>query len=81
MAPPDGADRLATTYRNNSLLTKSSTPFTICPVKYHLINRPEYAQLQAKLETRMRELVKKAGDPGDTDKIMTYRASRGPKSM
>lgn len=42
----------------------------------NLINKPEYAQLQAKLEKRMRGLMKEAGDPGDTDEIMAYRESR-----
>ena len=46
----------------------------------NLINKPEHAELQAKLEKRMRELMGEAGDPGDTDKIMAYRESRRPKS-
>jgi len=46
----------------------------------NLINKPEHAALQAKLEKRMRELMEEAGDPGDTDKIMAYRESRRPKS-
>ncbi|HUV66255.1 MAG TPA: sulfatase [Sedimentisphaerales bacterium] len=46
----------------------------------NLINKPEHAQLQAKLEKRMRELMKEAGDPGDTDMILAYRESRRPKS-
>ncbi|MBN2131446.1 MAG: sulfatase [Sedimentisphaerales bacterium] len=47
----------------------------------NLIDKPEYAALQAKLEKRMRELMAEAGDPGDTDKIIAYRESRNPKSM
>ena len=43
------------------------------------INKPEHAELQAKLEKRMRQLMAEAGDPGDTDKIMAYRDSRRPK--
>jgi arylsulfatase A-like enzyme len=46
----------------------------------NLINKPEHAELQAQLEKRMRELMKEAGDPGDTDKIMAHRESRRPKS-
>jgi len=45
----------------------------------NLIDKPAYAALQAKLETRMRELMIEAGDPGDTSKIMAYRESRRPK--
>jgi hypothetical protein len=46
----------------------------------NLINKPEHAELQAKLQKRMRELMKEAADPGDTNKIMAYRESRRPKS-
>ena len=45
----------------------------------NLINKPEHAQLQAKLEKRMRELMAEAGDPGDTQEIIDYRESRRPK--
>jgi arylsulfatase A-like enzyme len=45
----------------------------------NLINKPKHTELQAKLEKRMRELMKEAGDPGDTDKILAYRTSRSPK--
>ncbi len=44
----------------------------------NLINKPEYPELQASLEKRMRELMKEAGDPGDTRKIDEYRDSRKP---
>jgi len=44
----------------------------------NLINKPEYAELQAGLEKRMRELMKEAGDSGDTEKILAYRESRRP---
>lgn len=47
----------------------------------NLINKPELAQLQVKLEKRMRELMKDAGDPGDTDKIAAYRESRRIKNQ
>jgi arylsulfatase A-like enzyme len=46
----------------------------------NLINKPEYAELQAKLEKRMRELMVIAGDPGDTQKILAYRESRRPEN-
>ena len=46
----------------------------------NLINQPEYAELQTKLEQRMRELMAEAGDPGDTQTILDYRESRRPKS-
>ena len=46
---------------------------------HNLINRPEYAELQAKLEQRMRELMAEAGDPGDTEEIMAFRESRRPE--
>ncbi len=36
--------------------------------------------LQAKLEKRMRELMKEAGDPGDTQEIIDYRTARRPKN-
>ena len=42
----------------------------------NLINKPGHAELQATLEKRMRELMKKAGD---TDKIMAFRESRKPQ--
>jgi len=42
----------------------------------NLINKQEHAELQARLEKRMRELMKEAGDPGDTDKITAYREAR-----
>ena len=45
----------------------------------NLIHKKEHAALQAGLETRMRELMAEAGDPGDTDKIMAYRESRRPE--
>ena len=48
---------------------------------YHnLISKPEYAELRAKLEKHMHELMKKAGVPGDTNKIMAYRESRRAES-
>jgi arylsulfatase A-like enzyme len=46
----------------------------------NLINKPEHAELQEKLEKRMRELMEDAGDPGDIEKIMAYRTSRDPRS-
>ena len=46
----------------------------------NLIGEPAYAALQARLETRMRELMQEAGDPGDTDQIVAYRESRRPRS-
>jgi arylsulfatase A-like enzyme len=46
---------------------------------HNLINEPEQAELQAKLEQRMRELMAEAGDPGDTQTILDYRESRRPK--
>ncbi len=42
----------------------------------NLVDRPEHAELRDRLEKRMRELMKEAGDPGDTDKIAAYRESR-----
>lgn len=42
----------------------------------NLINQPEHAELQAKLEKRMRELMEEAGDPGDTKTIAEYREQR-----
>ncbi len=47
----------------------------------NLINKPEHAKLQAKLEKRMRDLMKEAADPGDTQKILDYRESRKPENM
>jgi len=44
----------------------------------NLINKPEYASLQAQLEKRMRELMTEARDPGNTQKIMDFRTSRRP---
>jgi len=44
----------------------------------NLIDKPEHAELQARLEKRMRELMEEAGDPGDTEKIAEYRASLRP---
>ena len=44
----------------------------------NLVDKPEYADLRAQLEKRMRELMKEAGDPGDTGKIMAYREARRP---
>ncbi|MFO7821957.1 MAG: sulfatase [Lentisphaeria bacterium] len=46
----------------------------------NLINQPEYAELQHGLEKRMRELMKEAGDSGDTLKIEEYRESRRPRA-
>jgi len=46
----------------------------------NLIGEPAYAALQARLETRMREVMQEAGDPGDTDQIVAYRESRRPRS-
>lgn len=46
----------------------------------NLIDKPEHAQLQARLETRMRELMTEAGDPGDTQEIIDYRTARSPKN-
>jgi arylsulfatase A-like enzyme len=51
-----------------------------CQLK-NLIDKPEHVALQAKLEKRMRELMKEARDPGDTDKILAYREARRPKSV
>lgn len=42
----------------------------------NLIDKPEYAELRKKLERRMRELMADADDPGDTETIAAYRASR-----
>jgi arylsulfatase A-like enzyme len=47
---------------------------------HNLINRPAYAELQAELEQRMRKLMGKAGDPGDTEEILAFRESRRPRS-
>jgi len=44
----------------------------------NLIGKPEHTELQARLEKRMRELMKQAGDPGETEKILAYRESRKP---
>ena len=44
----------------------------------NLINKPEYADIQAEMVKRMRELMEEAGDPGDVEKILTYRESRRP---
>ena len=45
----------------------------------NLINQPEHAALQAKLEKRMHTLMEEAGDPGDVEKIMAYRTSRNSR--
>jgi len=45
----------------------------------NLINKPEHADLQAKLDERMHELMKEAGDPGETEALMAYRQSMRPK--
>ncbi len=42
----------------------------------NLIDNPEYENCRDQLEKRMRELMKEAGDPGDTEKIMAYVAQR-----
>ncbi len=47
----------------------------------NLIDKPEHAKLQARLEKRMRELMTEAGDPGDTQEIIDYRTSRKPRGM
>jgi arylsulfatase A-like enzyme len=47
----------------------------------NLIDKPEHAELQAKLEKRMRELMQEAGDPGDTQKIQDFRESRQPEKQ
>ena len=47
----------------------------------NLIDRPEYADLQAKLHARMRELMADAGDPGDTAAVEAFRESRRPKDI
>ena len=44
----------------------------------NLIGKPEQAAQQQRLEKRMRELMRAAGDPGDTDKILACRESRRP---
>lgn len=44
----------------------------------NLINKPEHAELQEKLEKRMRELMEEADDPGDVEEIMAYRMPRKP---
>ena len=44
----------------------------------NLIGKPEQAALQERLEKRMRELMRAAGGPGDTEKILAYRESRRP---
>ena len=46
----------------------------------NLIDKPGHAQLQARLENRMRELMTEAGDPGDTQEIIDYRTARSPKN-
>jgi len=46
----------------------------------NLINKPEHAELQEKLEQRMRDLMVEAGDPGDTEEILAYRTSRDPRA-
>lgn len=47
----------------------------------NLIGKPEHAQLQATLEKRMHELMKEAGDPGDTQSIADHLASRRPVGL
>jgi len=47
----------------------------------NLINKPEHARLQAKLEARMRELMKEAGDPGNADEIAAFRESQRPEHL
>jgi arylsulfatase A-like enzyme len=53
----------------------------------NLIESPDHADLQAGFAERMRALMKKAGDPGDTDLINAYRSDRsveagfGPQLM
>ena len=44
----------------------------------NLINQPEHAELQASLETRMRELMVEAGDLGNAEEIAEYRESLRP---
>ena len=46
----------------------------------NLINKPEHAALQAKLDKCMRELMAEAGDPGDTQQILDYRTARSPRN-
>ena len=46
----------------------------------NLIDQPEHAALQAKLDKCMRELMVEAGDPGDTQEIIDYRTARSPKN-
>jgi len=46
----------------------------------NLINQPEHAALQARLEKRMRELMAEAGDPGDTQAIADHQNARRPKN-
>jgi arylsulfatase A-like enzyme len=42
----------------------------------NLIQEPGYAELADDLEKRMRELMKEAGDPGDSEKVAEYIAAR-----
>jgi arylsulfatase A-like enzyme len=44
----------------------------------NLINNPQYANIRDELDTRMRELMQAADDPGDTDAIAKYRLSMAP---
>jgi len=47
----------------------------------NLINKPEYADLQARLDKRTDELLMEANDPDDTDKIESFRQTiRGRKN-
>lgn len=44
------------------------------PAQLHnLIDQPEHAELAAQLETRMRELMQEAGDPGSAEAVEEYR--------
>lgn len=46
----------------------------------NLIDLPEYSELQASLDKRMRELMAEASDPGITEDIQAYIESRRPAS-
>jgi len=46
----------------------------------NLINDPEHAKLRNDLEKRMRELMKEAGDSGDTREIVEHMEARRPAS-
>ncbi|MBT7699690.1 MAG: sulfatase [Verrucomicrobia bacterium] len=60
-------------YQLNNLLALHSSESDVG------IGVPEHAERSATLEKRMRELMKDAGDPGDSDKVAAYIASRQPK--